>query len=192
MPITSRRQILRSGAFLGAGIAAGTVLKPGTSGALCPINNSGKWDNEYNFGHTILFMDEYHQGTMEILGCLSGEIGHVGELTSRAADVIKNGGTVWTSMNIGHMPSSEQKENRRGSPGIMKDSNEFDSFQKGDMVFTTYCSKAVKNARDRGVYVVSVTVNYVDNEFRPVGFTEPNEDNLMLRDVSNEILHSRL
>ena len=47
-------------------------------------------------------------------------------------------------------------------------------------------------ARDRGVYVVSVTVNYIDNEFRPAGFANPNEENLMLADVSNEILHSHV
>ncbi len=39
---------------------------------------ASKWDHEYTFGHTILFMEEYHQGTMEILGRLSGEIEHVG------------------------------------------------------------------------------------------------------------------
>ena len=190
---TSRRQILRSGAALSAGIAAGAVLKPGKAKAAYPIGNcSCEWENEYNFGHTILFMEEYHRGTMELLGCLSGEIEHVGELSSRAASIIKNGGTVWTSMNIGHMPSSEQKEDRRGSPGIMKDSIEFESFKKGDMVFTNHCTKAVQEARDRGVYVVSVTVNYIDNEFRPAGFTNPNEDNFMLGDVSNEILHSHV
>ncbi len=62
----------------------------------------------------------------------------------------------------------------------------------GDMVFTNHCNRNVRAARDRGVYVVSVTVNYTNNEFRPEDFANPNEDNLMLRDVSNEILHSHI
>ena len=194
MSKTSRRQMLRSSAAMGAGIAAGAIFNSGSVKADCQEENACKWEKEYNFGHTILFMDEYYQGTMELLGRLSGEIDHVGELSSRAANVIKNGGTVWTSMNIGHMPLHEQNETRRGGPGIMKDhaEPEFEKFKKGDLVFTNYCSKAVLAARERGVYVVSVTVNYIDNEFRPVGFTNPNEDGLMLNDVSNEILHSHV
>ena len=193
MPKTTRREAIRNGAMMGVGIVSSAVIKPDNAKASYPIENETcKWEKDYTFGHTILFMEEYHQGTMEILGRLRGEIDHVGELSSRAASVIRNGGTVWTSMNVGHMPGSEQKETRRGSPGIMKDSAEFDTFKKGDMVFTNYCSKAVLAARERGVYVVSVTVNYIDNEFRPAGFANPNEDNLMLKDVSNEILHSHV
>ena len=192
MPKTSRREILRKSAALGAGIASGAVFNPETTTAYTGEKQPCKWEKEYTFGHTVLFMDEYHQGTMEILGRLSGEIEHVGELTSRAAQVIKNGGTVWTSMNIGHMPISELKETRRGCPGIMKDSADFDTMKKGDMVFTNHCNRALQAARDRGVYVVCVTVNYINNEFRPEGFTNPNEDDLLLNDVSNEILHSHV
>ena len=134
---------------------------------------------------------------MEILGRLSGELDQVGDLTSRAARVIKNGGTVWTSMDDGHMPVAEQSQARRGNPGILKnhkglDFKTFENLKSGDMVFTNQCNRAVLRARDRGVYVVAVTVNYIDNEFRPAGFTNPNEDNLMLKDVSNEVLHSHV
>lgn len=190
-----RRLFLGGGAGVGAWLsgsanrsevrAAGT----GESGCLRP--------GAPTFGHTVLFMEEYHQATMEMLGRLSGEIDQVGELTSRAAAVIKAGGTAWTSMDDGHMPGPEQKATRRGNPGILRNHNgykpaTFDAMQKGDMVFTNQCNRAVQRARDRGVYVVAVTVNYVDNEFRPKGFTNPNEDNLMLKDVSNEILHSHV
>ncbi len=120
---TSRRELLRKGAILGMGIAGGSVLSTATAGPCSGGNYDSRWDDEYNFGHTILFMDEYYQGTMEILGCISGEIEHIGELSSRAVSVIKNGGTVWSSMNIGHMPSREQSENRRGNPRAMKEHN---------------------------------------------------------------------
>ena len=188
----NRRKMLGAVAAFGTGAACGTVFNPGSLGAEPREQQQSKWDNEYTWGHTVLFMEEYHQGTMEILGRLSGELSHVGDLTSRAASVIKNGGTVWNSMNAGHMVGFEVSEKVRGNPKIMKDHKDFESLKKGDMVFTNTCSKAVKAARDRGVYTVSVTVNYVNNEFRPQGFTVPNEDNLMLKDVSNEILHSHV
>ena len=91
---TNRRTMLRAGAVLGAGIATGSVLTPGTLEARSGEKQTSKWEHEYTFGHTVLFMEEYHQGTMEILGRLSGELDHIGDLSSRAAQVIKNGGTV--------------------------------------------------------------------------------------------------
>ncbi|MCL5018854.1 MAG: hypothetical protein M1426_00005, partial [Patescibacteria group bacterium] len=188
----NRRAMLRIGAAMTAGIAAAPLLKNRTLEATPLETSDCVCEQECAPGHTLLFMDEYHQGTMEILNQLKGELDHVGDLTSRAAKVIKTGGTVWTSMSMGHMPGAEMDEKRRGNPGLMKSHKEFDALKKGDMVFTNQCNKAVQAARDRGVYVVCVTVNYIDNEFRPRGFTNPNEDNLMLKDVSNEILHSHI
>ena len=80
-----------------------------------------KWDAEYTFGHTQLFMDQYHQGILGILSRIAGESELVGELTSRAATVVRQGHTVWTNMADGHMPHVEQRADRLGSPGIMKD-----------------------------------------------------------------------
>ena len=190
-----RRLFLGGGAGVGAWVSGSAdrsevqAAETGAGGCLGP--------GAPTFGHTVLFMEEYHQATMEILGRLSGELDQVGELSSRAAGVIKQGGTVWTSMDDGHMPGEEQKASRRGNPGVLRnhkglEAASFEQLQKGDMVFTNQCNRAVQTARDRGVYVVAVTVNYVDNEFRPAGFTNPNEDQLMLKDVSNEILHSHV
>lgn len=190
----SRRAVLRRGAALGAGIAAGAVINPDNAEAQLNKTNpySSKWDSEYTWGHTIPFMEEYYNGTMEMLGCLSGEIEQIGELSSRASTIIKEGGTVWSGINVGHMVGTELSENRRGNPGVIKDVKDYEALIPGDMVFTNHCNKAVQAARDRGVYVVAVPVNYVNNEFRPEGFTNPNEDNLLLADVSNEILHSHV
>ena len=198
MSKTSRREILHTGATFVAGIAGHSVTVPTVAVATPGPQPVSKWDHEYTFGHTILFMEEYHQGTMEILGRQSGELDQIGELTSRAASVIKNGGTVWTSMDLGHIPHYEQKDTRRGSPRILKGhGRNFHGLKKGDMVFTNHCNKQVLAARERGVYVVCVTINYHDNEFRPSGFTVVDElhnnlDGLMLGDVSNEILHSHV
>ena len=197
MDKTNRRDVLRAGATLVAAATGQACARPEVVQAAPRKEPSSRWNHEYTFGHTILFMEEYHQGTMEILGRLTGELELIGELTSRAANVVRSGGTVWTSMNSGHMPHAEQKETRRGSPRVMKDHerNEFAKLKKGDMVFTNYCERDVLAARERGVYVVSVTVNYVDNEFRPPGFTDDshsNPDGLKLKDVSNVILHSHV
>ncbi|MHB9028136.1 MAG: phosphoheptose isomerase family protein [Candidatus Latescibacterota bacterium] len=200
---TSRRTMLRTGALLGAGMVSGNTLPTAPANAAAASTGS-KWDDEYNFGHTILFMEEYLQGTLAILGCLSGEIGHIADLAERAVSVQKAGGTVWNSAHIGHMPATEQNEKRRGNPAVMKahtlmtkvqskaemPESDFSDVKKGDMIITCYCNRSLQQARDRGAYVVTVPVNYINNEFWPEGYVLPNEDNLMLKDVSNEILHS--
>ena len=132
---------------------------------------------------------------MRILDALGGEIEQIGALGARAAETINRGGTVWTCMDSGHMPKFEHAEKRRGNPGLFRCSNEFADMQKGDLVFTNFCHREVLDARQRGVYVVCVTTPYWDNEFRPAGFTDishGNPDGLMLKDVSNEILHTHM
>ncbi len=115
MEQTTRRDLLRGGATLVAAAAGQGSLPPSVSQAAPRESGASKWDHEYTFGHTVLFMEQYHQGTMEILGRLTGETELIGELTSRLASVVRKGGTVWMSMNQGHMPHYEQSETRRGS-----------------------------------------------------------------------------
>ena len=143
----------------------------------------------------MTYMAQYHKGTMKILNALAGELEQIGSLTSRAAGVIRDGGRVWTSMYSGHLPRFETHEERRGNPGLIKQHEGFGVLEKGDMVFTNFCRRDVLEARKRGVYVVCVTTPYWDNEFRPAGFTDishGNPDGLMLKDVSNEILHTHM
>ena len=193
----TRRELLRTGAALAAGLTVSTDASHASASPTDAGETSNRWRHEHTFGHTQLFMDEYHRGSLEILGRISGELPLIGELTSRAAKTIQSGHSVWTSMNSGHMPHWEQRSDRRGSPKIMKDheQDQFGQLKKGDMVFTNFCDRHVKAARDRGVYIVAVTVAYIDNEFRPAGFTDEshsNPDGLKLKDVSNVILHSHV
>ncbi len=186
----SRRDLLLGGAAVVGGLAS---IETASSAPAHSSPANSKWDKEYTFGHSQLFMDQYHQGILGILGKIAGETELVGELTSRAASVVRAGHDVWTSMNDGHMPHWEQRADRLGSPGIMKDQKDLKLLKPGDMLFTNHCNKQVLATRERGVYVVAVTISYIDNEFRPAGFTDEshsNPDGLKLKDVSHVILHS--
>jgi hypothetical protein len=55
---------------------------------------------------------------------------------------------------------------------------------------TNDVNENVRKARDAGVYVVGVPVNYVDNEWTPRGFVSPNPNNWFLKDTSSVILQS--
>ena len=190
---TTRRSVLYSGVSAISGVATASLATLNAARSEADPGDAQNLTAEYDYGHTVLFMDEYYQGTIEILGRLHGELDQVAELSARAAQVIRKGGTVWTSMDSGHLPHYEHRAQRRGNPGVMKNHEKFDHLKKGDMTFTNQCNRSVLDARERGVFVVAVAVSYIDNEFRPRGFTDSshsNPDGLQLKDVSNAILHT--
>ncbi len=143
------------------------------------------------------FAATYLAGSCGILAGLRDELAQVEELAARAAHVVRAGGTVYASLNFGHLAQVETAPARHGNPGIMKAhggwaSTDFDIVGPGDMVFTNDCARKVRAARDRGGYIVAVTTCYINNEFRAAGLTCPNEDDLLLRDVASEVLHSHV
>ena len=75
MDKTTRRDVLRAGTSMFAGVASGLVTTPQATYAEKHVEKPMHPDAECNFGHTILFMDEYLRGTLEILGRLHGEGG---------------------------------------------------------------------------------------------------------------------
>ena len=74
----SRRDLLLGGAVLVGGLAGTEPI----SSAPAPSKSRSKWDHEYTFGHSKLFMDRYHEGILGILAKIAGETELVGELTS--------------------------------------------------------------------------------------------------------------
>ena len=64
--------------------------------------------------------------------------------------------------------------------------------KRGDVLVTNYVLEEVRAARDRGVYVVGVPTCYVDSEWTPRGYIQPNPNDWLLGDVSNEILQSHI
>ena len=81
---TTRRNLLRAGATT---LAAATVSRPATLPAAPLDGRTSRWDHEYTFGRTQLFMEEYHQGSLEILGRLHGELEWIGESVNSGESV---------------------------------------------------------------------------------------------------------
>ena len=55
---SSRRQLLHKGIILGAGMTAGGITHTVKAGTCKGTDYDNRWDNEYDYGHTIL----YHGG----------------------------------------------------------------------------------------------------------------------------------
>jgi len=186
---TSRRSILKAGAAVTAGAAAHTT---GLRSAFAADRAGSK----FNWGHTVDFGEQYYSNMLNIMESIRRtEIDLIGDLSDRMAAAIKKGNNVWMQAQAGHMGYIEFKEENKGNPGILRSStnwggSDYDKMQPGDVLMTNYVSENVRTARDNGVYVIGVPVNYVDNEWAPRGFVSPNVNDWMLGDVSDVILQS--
>ena len=187
MPKMSRRNVLKTGAALAAGTA---VMGSGVRYADAADRAGAK----YNWGHTMDFGEQYYVRILEILESIRrNEIQLIGEISSRMADTVKKGGRVWYDAYVGHMGTIECLEENKGNPRIFTsnpDKIKYDQMKPGDVLATNSVNENVRTARDSGVYVVGIPVNYVDNEWAPRGFVHPNPNNWMLGDTSSVILQS--
>ena len=189
MPILSRRNILKSGAMIAAGTA---VLGSGVR----YVDAADRAGARYNWGHTMDFGEQYFTRVTEILDSIRrNEINLIGDISSRMAESLKKGGNVWMQAQAGHMGYIEFDEKLKGNPKILRSSlvwngGDYDKMKSGDVLMTNYVTEDVRKARESGVYVVGVPVNYVDNEWAPRGFVSPNVNNWLLGDVSSVILQS--
>jgi uncharacterized phosphosugar-binding protein len=187
MPKFSRRSLLQNGAVLAAG-AAFTENNPRY------VDASERAGSQYNWGHTVAFGEQYYRRIAEILESIQRtEMNLFGELSSRMAETIRKGGKVWYDGYTGHMGRIECLEENKGNPKIIRSnpgSIKFEEMKPGDVLVTNSVNENVRNARDKGVFVVGVPVCYADNEWAPRGFVNPNVNNWLLGDVSNVILQS--
>jgi hypothetical protein len=174
----------------GAALAAGTGIRAGDAAA------SDRAGNRFDFGHAMDFGEQYYFRMMDILENIRRtEMNLIGDISSRMAETIKKGGTVWMQGNAGHMARFEYNEALKGNPRILRSTlqwggGDYDKMQPGDVLVTNYVSKDVRAARDKGVYVVGVPVNYIENEDTPPGYVSPNVNNWKPGDVSSVILRS--
>ncbi|MBN1294231.1 MAG: hypothetical protein JXB48_20520 [Candidatus Latescibacteria bacterium] len=185
----TRRNMLKTGAVLTAGASGmGTGVRY--------VNAADRAGSRYNWGHTVDFGEQYYRNMKDIIEQIRlNEMDLIGDLTSRMAEAVKKGNNGWMQAQAGHMGYIEFKEEHKGNPGILRsgtvwNGSDYDQMKSGDVLMTNYVNEDVKAARDRGVYVIGVPVNYVDNEWAPRGFTSPNVNNWLLGDVSDVILQS--
>jgi len=190
----SRRKILKTG----------SVIVAGSAGVGTNVRSAGAADRagtKYNWGHTEDFGTQYYKRMTEILGNIhQTEMNLIGDLSSRMADAVRAGNEVWLQAGEGHMGRFENDETLPGNPRIMRslkmhewnriEKQRVAQMKKGDVFMTNHVTGGIRAARDRGVYVIGVPVNYVDNEWTPRGFVYPNVNNWLLGDVSSVILQS--
>ncbi|MBM3265063.1 MAG: hypothetical protein FJY97_16795 [candidate division Zixibacteria bacterium] len=154
---------------------------------------------EHTWGHTAPFGIEYYRVATGLLRQIGDDATLIAEVAAKTVETIRAGRTVYMNVSTGHMPSLDLIADREGSPGIFhvntNDSNtpeEYAAMRSGDMLLTNRVSEAVKEVRDRGVYVVVFTTCYVNNRITPPGMVQPNENDLMPEDVASRVVDSHI
>ena len=197
MPRVTRRSALELGIFSAGAAMAGLPGRAHAAGAEAASAAGASGGNpEHTWGHTIPFGDEYFENVLPPLeSILRTELPVIDDLSSRMASVIKNGGNVWYQAKQGHMPRFEFDESNRGNPGLLRsnsewDDGEYDKMRAGDVLVTNYVNENVKRARERGVFIVEVTVCYQDSPEHPRGYLVPNPLGLTQADLADAMVES--
>ena len=153
---------------------------------------------EHTWGHTIAFGEEYYQNAVKMLQSIRADAAVMAEVASRAAAAISAGHRVYANAAVGHMPHYELANDREGNPALFEfdggtfTSEQFAAMREGDVLITSHVDAAVRDARDRGVYVVVVTTCYINNRHAPPGMVTPNENDWMPEDVASLVLESHI
>ncbi len=153
---------------------------------------------EHTFGHTIAFGEEYYQKAVEILRAV-GDDTVLAEVATRAVEALRQGHKVYANISIGHMPSFELDDRREGNPLVFTtpenvgfSPDHLAALGEGDVLLTCQTNEAIREARDRGVYVVAFTTPYRPNSKTPPGKLNPNENDLLPEDVASQVVDSHV
>ena len=109
------------------------------------------------------------------------------------ASSIATGGRVFANLTMGHMPTAECSDQRAGNPQLFVfDCSDYGAMRPGDVLLTHAATRAVRDARRRGVRVFAFTCPYVDHSGWPRGQIMPSEDGLLLEDVADRVVESHV
>lgn len=140
---------------------------------------------------------QYYQKAKEVWDReATSELPLIAEAADKAAELLKNGGTLYSQANFGHMLNSELRQGRPGSPDYFSTwewtvkSDVFDVVGAGDFLIFDATKMGIQKAHDRGAFTVGVRVPYVPNKTVPAGVlsTYSFTDNLLTEDVSDIVL----
>lgn len=139
------------------------------------------------------FSEQYYNGSLEILTRLRADAATFSDVAELCASAISAGSRVFANLVMGHMPAAECADNRSGNPCVFTfNSHDYSSMRRGDVLLTHAVTRAVGDARRRGVKVIAFTCPYVNHSGWPSGEIQPSEDELMLEDVADLVVNSHI
>ena len=149
---------------------------------------------EHTWGHTIAFGEEYYQNAVKMLREIHADAHLIAAVASRCAEALRSGHKAYANLSIGHMPPYELDGEREGNPAQLESytGGQVDTMEEGDVLLTVMVNNSVRQARDRGVYVVVFTTPYINNRNTPPDVVKPNENDWMPEDVATLVVDTHI
>ena len=154
---------------------------------------------EHTWGHTEAFGQEYYQKARETLLELRSDADVIADVAGKVVETMRTGNTVYMNVTTGHMPTYELINEREGNPALFEfnggDSctpEQFAAMKSGDMLLTNQVNEDVRDARDKGVYVVIFTTCYFNNKLAPPGRVNPNVHDWMPEDIASRVINTSI
>jgi len=121
------------------------------------------------------FMDQYYDGMLQIAKEIRDtQVGTIAKAMEKAYELKQKGGKIYSHMLTGHLAMMTGSPDQPGQPYILpqrvdrKTKEDMAEMKKGDFLLTN--GGGGQAARDKGVYVVGITNNYVLTAKTPDGF----------------------
>jgi len=183
-------------------IAGSTTFGIGTAASMAGI--SGSEAVEVSFATDFEapekpFIDQYYDGILEIArGIRETQIGNISAAMEKAYELRRKGGKIYSHMLVGHFAMFAGSPDRPGQPYILPqrvDRNtkeDFAKMKKGDFLITNGVNKETMEARERGVFVVGVTNNYVRFAKTPPNALRPKIMETAIEEISDLVIDSQV
>ena len=116
----------------------------------------------------------------------------------RASKLYKANGRLYSHTIWGHSPIYETRADRLGNPNILPQwgwnisTEAFQQLRKGDFYFTNDVTEPVLASRQRGTYVVGVSVPYLPSKYTLENKLVMSPDWYSIEEVSNIVLYSHV
>ena len=149
---------------------------------------------EHTWGHIIAFGEEYYQNAVKMLREIHADAHLIAAVASRCAEALRSGHKAYANLSIGHMPPYELDGEREGNPALLEPytGGQLEAMEEGDVLLTVMVNNSVRQARDRGVYVVVFTTPYINNRNTPPDQVKPNENDWMPEDVATLVVDTHI
>ena len=155
--------------------------------------------SDHTWGHTTPFCDEYFENVRNLLETTVVEIPVWTAVADRAVHTIQSGYNVHANITTGHMPTAELSNDREGNPAPFifqgpdhHTPEQYAAMRSGDLLLTNCVTPAVREVRDRGVYVCVFTTPYVESGTAPSGEVVENPEGLLPEGVANEVIQTHI
>ena len=144
-------------------------------------------------------MDTYHEGILKIAkGIRDTQIGNITQAMQKAYEVQKKWRKIYSHLLVGHFAMFAGSPDRPGQPFLLPqrvDRNtkeDFAAMKKGDFLITNGVNKETQEARERGVYVVGLTNNYIKFYKTPPNALRPEIMETAIEDISDLVIDSQV